>query len=82
MSIDIEKLRFPIGKFIIEPVKEEDYAGLIEELVVLPGKIRAAVNGLTDEQLEVRLLDCLVFTGFIHSNLINVDVDLVVIIKL
>jgi hypothetical protein len=52
MSIDIEKLRFPIGKFIIEPVKEEDYAGLIEELAVLPGKIRAAVNGLTDEQLD------------------------------
>lgn len=30
MSIDLEKLRFPIGKFKIEPVKEEDYSIMID----------------------------------------------------
>ena len=52
MSNDLEKLRFPIGKYKIEPVQEQDYPMLIDQLEALPGKIRAAVAGLTDEQLD------------------------------
>jgi len=52
MSSDLEKLRFPIGKYKIEPVQEQDYSMLIDQLEALPGRIRIAVAGLTDEQLN------------------------------
>jgi hypothetical protein len=52
MSSDLEKLRFPIGKYKIEPVKEQDYSMLIDQLEALPGRIRVAVAGLKDEQLD------------------------------
>jgi len=52
MSIELEKLRFPIGKFKIGSIQEEDYPILIEDLAALSVKIRAVVNGLTDEQLD------------------------------
>ena len=52
MSIDLEKLKFPIGKYKIEPVQEQDYPLLINQLSLLPAKLRAAVAGLTDEQLD------------------------------
>lgn len=52
MSSDLEKLKFPIGKYKIEPVEEQDYPALIDQLEALPGKLRAAVAGLTDEQLD------------------------------
>lgn len=52
MNNDLEKLKFPIGKFKIEPIQEQDYPILIDQIEALPGKIRSAVAGLTDEQLD------------------------------
>ena len=52
MNNDLEKLRFPIGKYKIEAVEVQDYPKLIDQLEELPGKVRAAVMGLTDEQLD------------------------------
>ena len=52
MSTDLEKLRFPIGKYKIEVVQEQDYPILIDQIEALPGKVRAEVAGLTDEQLD------------------------------
>lgn len=48
----LEKLKYPIGKFIAVTVKESDYPMLIEQLATLPEKVRAAVAGLNDEQLD------------------------------
>jgi hypothetical protein len=36
------------------------------------------INALIDEQLEVRIAAMLALTGFIHSNFIAVDQDLIV----
>ena len=55
----------------------------IFNLFVLNDELRATirqliVDSLVDEQLEVRLLVSLTLTGFIHSNLIQVDQQLIV----
>jgi len=48
-----EKLRYPIGKFIVPEVYTEDnIAQWKNDIKVLPGLITQAVAGLTDEQLE------------------------------
>ncbi len=52
MSSDLEKLRFPIGKYKMEPVAVQDYPMLIDQLEALPDRIRAEISGLTDEQLD------------------------------
>jgi len=52
MSSDLEKLRFPIGKYKMEPVQVQDYPMLIDQLEALPDRIRAEISGLTDEQLD------------------------------
>jgi uncharacterized damage-inducible protein DinB len=45
--------RFPIGKFKYSgPLSEEERAGMIREIESTPGKLRAAVAGLSDEQLD------------------------------
>jgi hypothetical protein len=52
MTIDIEQLRYPIGKFNApETITSENIAGWIAEIEALPGKLADAVNTLTDEQL-------------------------------
>ena len=48
-------LRYPIGEF--EPpaeVTEEDLEGWLDEIEALPRALRAAVAGLSDEQLDTR----------------------------
>ena len=48
-------LRYPIGEF--EPpaeMTEEDLEGWLDEIEALPGAVRAAVAGLSDEQLDTR----------------------------
>lgn len=57
MSSDLEKLKYPIGKFKIEAIKAGDYPPLIERIAALPGKIRAAVADLSDEQLNTPYRD-------------------------
>ncbi len=53
MSVDIEKLRYPIGKFVAPgQLSSEEIKNLIAELEALPSKICDAVLGLTDEQLD------------------------------
>ncbi|MFA6946561.1 MAG: bacillithiol transferase BstA [Pedobacter sp.] len=52
MSSDLEKLKYPIGKFKNEVIDAEDYPLLMERIAALPGKIRAAVADLSDEQLD------------------------------
>jgi hypothetical protein len=49
----IDPLQYPIGKFA-SPVTytDEDMRGWINDIKELPGKVRAAVTGLTDEQLD------------------------------
>lgn len=48
----LEKLKYPIGEFKAVSLNESDYPVLIEQLAVLPGKVRAAVAGLNDQQLD------------------------------
>jgi hypothetical protein len=57
MTKDLEQLKYPIGKFKSEPCTEDEYPGLIENLAALPGKIRDAVNGLNDVQLDTPYRD-------------------------
>lgn len=46
-------LRFPIGRFKMdEEIDEDQRLRLIEEIAEAPAKLRAAVSGLTPEQLE------------------------------
>lgn len=53
----LEKLKYPIGEFIAIPVKENDYPMLIERIEALPGKVREAVAGLNDKQLNTPYRD-------------------------
>jgi hypothetical protein len=49
----IDPLQYPIGKFNVPAdYPEEAIKGWINDIKDLPGKIRAAVNGLTDAQLD------------------------------
>lgn len=51
--MDIETLKYPIGKFDGKrPVTKEERAAAIANLREQPKKLRAAVAGLTDEQLD------------------------------
>ena len=50
-----ERLRYPIGRYEHPgPVRPSELAGWLEEIEALPGRVRAAVEPLTDEQLGVR----------------------------
>jgi hypothetical protein len=47
--------RFPIGRFDRSaPITEEQIPLLIEQIADAPAQVRAAVEGLTDEQLDTR----------------------------
>jgi len=52
MNSDLDKLKYPIGKFKIENIRVEDYPLLIERIAALPAKIRATVANLSDKQLD------------------------------
>jgi hypothetical protein len=52
--IDLQHLRFPIGKFErpAGPLAEQTRVSLIHEIERAPAGLRAAVHGLTDAQLD------------------------------
>ena len=45
-------LRYPIGEFLEVPVTDDVRASAIRDLEQLPGRMRAAVAGLSDAQLD------------------------------
>ena len=48
-----EDIRYPVGKWIRQPVENDAArAGLIRHIEELPAKLKAAVAGLTDTQLD------------------------------
>lgn len=50
-----EDLRFPIGEFSVEgEITDQRRAGWIDEIEAAPRELRAAVAGLSDEQLDTR----------------------------
>jgi len=53
MHMDNTDLRFPVGKFTFpESVTEADLAGFVEQIAQTPARLRAAVAGLDDSQLD------------------------------
>ena len=51
--MDLEKLKYPIGKFHFpEVVTPQHITNWIADIESVPAKIAAAVDGLTDEQLD------------------------------
>jgi hypothetical protein len=49
----IEKLRYPIGRFVVPPsVTAEERARLIDEIAAMPAAMRAAVQGLSAAQMD------------------------------
>lgn len=52
MSSEIEKLKYPIGKFVFSEPANDEFEILIERLSALPAKIRLAVSNLDDMQLD------------------------------
>jgi uncharacterized damage-inducible protein DinB len=54
MEIDLEQLRYPIGRFQYEEgtTTSEDRQRRIAEIAAAPGELRRAVEGLSDEQLD------------------------------
>ena len=52
-SMENPDLRYPVGKFKLpEAVSVEDRQKFIDEIAATPAHLRAAVAGLTDQQLE------------------------------
>ncbi|REK76388.1 YfiT family bacillithiol transferase [Paenibacillus paeoniae] len=49
----MEQLRFPNGKFVFEGMSTVQMEQWINEVEKLPGELRAAIEGLDDEQLDV-----------------------------
>ncbi|MFM6977037.1 MAG: YfiT family bacillithiol transferase [Sphingobacteriaceae bacterium] len=53
MNIDLEQLKYPIGRYQALPdANEEQTNKWMGEIAELPQKLRAAVAGLNDEQLD------------------------------
>jgi hypothetical protein len=51
--MDSPDLRYPVGKFKFpEAVSADDRSKFVEEIAQTPGRLRAAVAGLSDSQLE------------------------------
>ena len=51
--MELEQLRFPIGRYIKNDVySEEELAKHIEDIALLPERLKSAVDGLNDEQLD------------------------------
>jgi len=54
-TAQVADLQYPVGKFDWSvPVSEADYPRLIAEIAEAPGALRAAVAGLSRDQLETR----------------------------
>lgn len=50
---ELEALRYPVGRYErVERPGAADRAGWVEDLAALPGRLRAAVSGLNEEQLD------------------------------
>lgn len=48
-------LKYPVGKFDFDaPIAEAEHARLIDEIAATPAALRAAVTGLSRDQLETR----------------------------
>jgi hypothetical protein len=55
MTKTLEDLRYPIGRFrAVMPITSELRAAAIDAIASLPERVRAAVGGLSDAQLETR----------------------------
>lgn len=53
MTADMEDMRYPIGPFEhTGAVSSEEIGGWIDDIETLPDRLRAAVEGLTDDQLD------------------------------
>lgn len=52
MNTDIEKLKYPIGKFTFKEIEGNAYSILIDRLADLPNKLRLAVSNLDNLQLD------------------------------
>ena len=52
--MDLEALRYPLGRFAEVPLTGAVRAAAIGRLAALPGQARAAVAGLSDAQLDTR----------------------------
>jgi hypothetical protein len=52
MNTDIEKLKYPIGKFTFKEIEGNAYLDLIDRLADLPNKLRLAVSNLDDARLD------------------------------
>jgi uncharacterized damage-inducible protein DinB len=51
----VTDLKYPVGKFDFDaPIAEADHARLIDEIAATPAALRAAVTGLSRDQLETR----------------------------
>jgi len=51
----VTDLKYPVGKFEFDaPIAEADHARLIDEIAATPAALRAAVTGLSRDQLETR----------------------------
>jgi uncharacterized damage-inducible protein DinB len=54
-TVQETELRYPVGKFDWDaPIDEADFPNLIAAIAEAPGALRAAVAGLSREQLETR----------------------------
>jgi hypothetical protein len=54
-DIELEALRYPVGRLDIEPeLTPEQRQRCIEEIAALPARLRDAVSGLDDRQLDTR----------------------------
>jgi hypothetical protein len=53
MTLSLERLRFPVGPFdVTARVPDDRVPALIDEIAQAPSQLRAAVAGLTEEQLD------------------------------
>src|SRR5215510_10387009 len=50
--MNTEDLRFPVGKFSGEKLTDENRKRILLEIAELPGRLREAVAGLSDAQLD------------------------------
>jgi uncharacterized damage-inducible protein DinB len=54
----MDDLKYPVGKFSAKPdLTPSERAKLIESIAAAPGRMRAAVQGLSDEQLDTPYRD-------------------------
>jgi uncharacterized damage-inducible protein DinB len=52
---EMEALRYPVGRYVKpETVSAEALASYVETIAAFPAKMRAATQGLSDEQLDTR----------------------------